>query len=44
MKLPITTATRASFQESPIAINELPILQFDTANASEIQYVTTRPH
>lgn len=37
MKFPITTVTKASFQDRPMAMSELPILQFDTANASEIQ-------
>ena len=41
IKFPMTTATRASFHESPIAIKELPILQLETAKTSEIQYMTT---
>ncbi len=37
IKFPTATATNASFQDSPIAIRDDPILQFETANASDIQ-------
>ncbi len=41
MKLPMATATRANFHDNPIAMSDDPILQFETAKASDIQYVTT---
>lgn len=41
IRFPMTTASNASFHDRPMAIKELPILQFETAKASEIQYVTT---
>jgi len=40
-KFPSLTATGAIFRERPTAMSEELISQFETANASELQYATT---